>query len=78
LMRETKGKTISRVPLLGAIPLIGMLFKNRGDQKVKTELVVFINPTIVTDQFTKTQLQPENVLSEQGLNKIGDLKPIEP
>jgi len=77
LMRETKSKTISRVPILGAIPLIGMLFKNRGDQKVKTELVVFINPTIVTDQFTKTQLQPENVLSEQGLNKIGDLKPFE-
>ncbi len=78
LMRETKGKTISRVPLLGSIPLIGTLFKNRSDQKVKTELVVFINPTIVTDQFTKTQLQPENVLSEQGLKKIGNLKPIEP
>ena len=78
LMRETKSKTISRVPLLGAIPLIGTFFKNRSDQKVKTELVVFINPTIVTDQFTKTQLQPENVLSEQGLKKIGDLKPIEP
>ena len=78
LMRETKGKTISRVPLLGSIPLIGTLFKNRSDQKVKTELVVFINPTIVTDQFTKTQLQPENVLSEKGLKKIGDLKPIEP
>ena len=78
LMRETKGKTISRIPLLGSIPLIGTLFKNRSDQKVKTELVVFINPTIVTDQFTKTQLQPENVLSEQGLKKIGNLKPIEP
>jgi type IV pilus assembly protein PilQ len=78
IMRETKGKTISRVPLLGAIPLIGMLFKNRNDQIVKTELVVFINPTIVTDQFKKTKLQPESVLSEQGLEKIGDLKPTEP
>jgi type IV pilus assembly protein PilQ len=78
LMRETRGKTISRVPLLGAIPLIGMLFKNKGDQRVKTELVVFINPTIVTDQFTKTKLQPENVLSDQGLKKIGDFKSVEP
>lgn len=78
LMRETKSKTISRVPLLGSIPLLGWLFRSKNDQSVKTELVVFLNPTIVTDQISRTQLQPENKLSDQARQKIGDLKPAKP
>ena len=40
-------EAIRRVPLMGDIPLLGWLFKQRGDRNVSTELVVFITPSIV-------------------------------
>jgi general secretion pathway protein D len=39
----------SSIPFLGAIPLIGELFKTRVVKKVKTNLMVFIRPTIIRD-----------------------------
>lgn len=39
----------NRVPFLGAIPLIGELFKTRSVKKVKTNLMVFIRPTVIRD-----------------------------
>lgn len=38
-----------RVPLLGSLPLIGNLFRYDSSQKVKRNLMVFIQPTILTD-----------------------------
>jgi len=69
LIRESNTKTISKVPILGSIPLIGVLFRSKLDQKVKTELVVFINPTIVTDEIIKAKLQPDSQLSEKALKQ---------
>lgn len=78
LMRESKSRTISRVPLLGAIPLIGWLFSSRNHQNVKTELVVFINPSIVTDQIIKQQLQPNAQLSPSAREKLGAFENTQP
>ena len=39
----------SQVPFLGAIPIIGELFKTRSVDKVKTNLMVFIRPRILRD-----------------------------
>ena len=41
---------ISKVPLLGDIPYLGLLFQNRVRSTNKTELLVFITPKIVTDR----------------------------
>jgi len=40
---------ISSVPLLSDIPLLGELFKFRGEKAVNSELIVFITPHIITD-----------------------------
>ena len=42
---------INKVPLLGDIPYMGWLFKNRLLTTKKTELLVFITPKIVTDRI---------------------------
>lgn len=47
LMRESDVITDTRVPVLGAIPLVGELFKSKTVTKLKTELVVMITPKIV-------------------------------
>ncbi len=39
----------SKVPLLGDMPLLGILFKFEGEKTVNSELVVFVTPTIVIE-----------------------------
>jgi general secretion pathway protein D len=43
----TKGET--RVPYLGNIPLLGLLFKTRNQTSAKTNLMIFIRPKIMRD-----------------------------
>jgi Flp pilus assembly secretin CpaC len=46
-----KNKTIegeSKIPLLGDIPYLGHLFKAKKDVHQKTELLIFVSPTIIT------------------------------
>jgi type IV pilus assembly protein PilQ len=43
---------LRRVPLFGDIPVLGWLFKQRGDRNQSTELVVFITPSIVRRDAT--------------------------
>ncbi|MFN7170088.1 MAG: secretin N-terminal domain-containing protein, partial [Candidatus Omnitrophota bacterium] len=45
-------ETIKKVPLLGDIPLLGYLFKNRSKDKTDKELIVFITPHIFKEYAT--------------------------
>ena len=49
LMEDTIDKSTTEIPLLGRIPLIGNLFQNRDDTTTKTELVIFLRPTVIKD-----------------------------
>ncbi len=47
--------TLEKVPGLGDVPVIGNLFKSRGRSSVKTELLVFITPRVVSETLTASQ-----------------------
>lgn len=47
LLDDNERRTIQKIPLLGDIPGLGELFKSRGKSHVKTNLMVFIRPTIL-------------------------------
>ncbi len=49
LIEDTLIESTQKVPILGSIPLIGALFRNRSVSKAKTNLMVFIRPTILRD-----------------------------
>jgi general secretion pathway protein D len=49
LMQDTVTESEDRVPGLGAIPLIGNLFKSRSGSRMKSNLLVFIRPQILRD-----------------------------
>ncbi len=49
LMSDTVTESEDRVPGLGAIPIIGNLFKSRSGSRQKRNLVVFIRPRILRD-----------------------------
>lgn len=43
--------TISKIPVLGDIPYVGWLFRNSVETNEKKELLIFVTPRIVTEQF---------------------------
>ncbi|PKK90566.1 MAG: hypothetical protein CVV64_09405 [Candidatus Wallbacteria bacterium HGW-Wallbacteria-1] len=47
LIREDKQKVVSKVPVLGDIPLLGKLFRSRKTVRKKTNLLIFITPHII-------------------------------
>jgi general secretion pathway protein D len=47
LLNDDERRTIERIPLLSDIPLIGELFKSRSRSRSKSNLMVFIRPTIL-------------------------------
>ncbi len=48
LMKEIEHKTVKKLPLLGQIPLLGVLFQHHTVQIEKTDLIILITPQIVS------------------------------
>jgi len=49
LIQEKDEDNITKVPILGDIPLIGWLFKQKSTSKKKTNLLIFLTPYIVKE-----------------------------
>ncbi|HOW97504.1 MAG TPA: type II secretion system secretin GspD [Kiritimatiellia bacterium] len=49
LIREDEMKAVGKVPLLGDLPLVGWLFRSQSTRKVRTNLLIFVTPHVVTD-----------------------------
>lgn len=49
MIKETEQKVIKKLPVLGDLPGLGMLFRNTSTTKNKEELVIMITPKIVKD-----------------------------
>lgn len=48
LIKDQKIETTNQVPLLGSIPLLGLPFRGKTSRTVKTELVILLQPRIIT------------------------------
>jgi general secretion pathway protein D len=72
LMSDTVTESEDRVPGLGAIPIIGNLFKSRSGSRQKKNLVVFIRPRIMRDadatESTSESKYDEIRRMQQGIN----------
>ncbi len=56
LIRDDLQETDQKVPLLGDIPLLGWLFRSKTTTKGKTNLMVFLKPTILREDGLLQQL----------------------
>ncbi|APR68130.1 MAG: type II secretion system secretin GspD [Thalassolituus oleivorans] len=56
LIRDDVREVVSKVPLLGDIPLIGWLFRSKSTSTVKSNLMVFLRPTIVSSSTGAREL----------------------
>ena len=52
LMEDRIDNKTGRFPGLGSLPLLGELLNNRSNSSRKTELVIFIRPTVIKDAST--------------------------
>ena len=59
LIDEDVQESVSKVPVLGDIPILGHLFKSSSTTKRKRNLMVFIRATIVRDDVTMNKLSHE-------------------
>jgi len=72
LMSDTVTQSEDRVPVLGAIPLLGNLFKSRSGSRQKKNLLVFIRPKILRDaDATETTSEGKYEEVRQEEKKLG-------
>jgi type II secretory pathway component GspD/PulD (secretin) len=47
LLSDSERKNVTRVPVLGYLPVLGLLFQNQSTEKERTEIVFLITPHII-------------------------------
>lgn len=50
IMQERTLESVSKVPILGDVPLLGHLFRQTNHRKTKTNLLLFLTPYIIREQ----------------------------
>jgi type IV pilus assembly protein PilQ len=50
IFEQTETESITKVPLLGDLPVLGNLFKTKSRTTGKTELLIFLTPKLVTER----------------------------
>ncbi|MDD5423553.1 MAG: TonB C-terminal domain-containing protein [Candidatus Omnitrophica bacterium] len=51
LIKDERTNTVNKVPIIGDIPLIGLMFKKTDKEVKKQELVIFLTPHIITGEY---------------------------
>ena len=49
LIQETESKTTTKIPFLGDIPILGVLFRSTDTQREKEEMIIMLTPQILID-----------------------------
>ncbi len=70
LLSDEERRTIEKIPLLGDIPVLGNLFKSKAKSRNKTNLMIFIRPTILRSAADSRKLAEQRygyIRLQQGL-----------
>jgi len=84
LIKSADGNSVTKVPILGDIPIIGRLFTSKGDSSSKVNVVIYITPYIIKKssdlstlrvrlaELESVQQQYNNILMEQLEERTGE------
>ena len=77
LLDDNERRTLEKTPILGDIPVLGELFKSRSRTRGKTNLMVFIRPTIMRTAADARKLaeQRYGYIRDQQLKERPDREP---
>jgi general secretion pathway protein D len=84
LMEKSKQVSDSKIPFLGDIPGLGVLFRHRVSSDVKTELLIFLTPLIVKHPSElaglsvkeRANMQLPGAMSDQDVQRFLDKLPV--
>lgn len=78
LVQEQSGETISKVPFVGSVPLVGMLFRHKKTTSENKEVVIFITPRILRDTTKpKQSIEPSAPKADVLKTEIGRLSSLD-
>ena len=90
LIKNQKKLTVNKIPILGDLPLLGLIFRNKNYQDEKREVVVFVTPHILTNDNRQTvsrhvyqnsmnRLKRDDPVITEAMEKSGGVKmtPVE-
>ena len=63
MIKDTKSKSSSKVPVFGDVPVVGHLFKNNTDSIQRTETIVFLTPRVISghESFLLERNMPKEI-----------------
>ncbi len=67
LLQDEVAKARNKVPVIGDVPLLGYIFQNHLNSRVKRNLLVFVTPTIISSKYG-TGLEDQ----VSGLHHVGE------
>ena len=64
LMRNEKSTSEQKVPILGDIPLLGALFRDKSTDIKQTEVVIYITPRVLNEEYQKIEDSKKKMLEK--------------
>ncbi len=84
LIQDQDQETVSKVPFLGDIPILGWLFKSKHTERTKTNLLILLTPRIIrgADEMAEVSANQkagfiEATKSDKPFNINKELKPVQ-
>jgi len=76
LMQDKKTETSTKIPLLGNIPILGALFRENNKDDSKTELLIFITPTVAATDKDLERISNEKKAENPAIDKVYSKKDL--
>jgi general secretion pathway protein D len=84
LMANADADTVSKIPILGDIPLLGSLFRHKTTANSKTELIIFLTPHVIQSpsqlammsESEKAHMLTPKSYSEEELDRFLEKVPV--
>lgn len=59
LYASTESRSVTKLPILGDLPILGSLFKSKSFSRDETELIILLTPTVLDPKDYVPQLSPD-------------------
>jgi pilus assembly protein CpaC len=76
LLDSEDNKKVTKVPLLGNIPILGELFKYHNDTRQKSEIMILITPRVVNENTTVRMSEKMRDTYREGQDEVRDMPQV--
>jgi len=77
LLNSEDNKSVTKVPLLGNIPILGELFKYHNDSNQKSEIMILITPRVVNEQTKVAMSQKMKKAFNDSRREVQKMEPVD-